>query len=39
MTYISLFDYTFSTILEALGTKGVFNFRGEISEAEWKIAR
>ena len=29
----------FSVIIEALGTKGVFNFRGHISDAEWKIAR
>ena len=29
----------FSVIIEALGTKGVFNFRGEISDAEWQIAR
>ena len=33
------YSTSFSVIVEALGTKGVFNFKGAISDAEWTIAR
>ncbi len=31
--------YICSDIIESMGHMGIFDYKGEISEAEWKIAR